>query len=346
MQQVSLVNSLPNFSGSKEENFKFFIEQIENLADLEQWDNHRKFVVLKLHCKDQALKFIANDPVASKINNFDQLKQSLDKKFSKTVSFAEKQQNLSSICQKQTQTVKNLAEQIEKAANDYLNIDENADANMLDLAQKLKLNKFLEALRSDIRIEVKKQNPQSFESAIETAVNIENAFKDPEVNVNNTMSFEISTLLDSHVQTNAKIQELSDKIQDLAISKTVNNVTGFSSGQDKEIESEYKDEIVNFCLICGKPHLTIQCWYFPEIRNLMQNSQNLQFSQNRVNKRYRNSENFRGNFSRGNSRGNFRGNSRGNSRGNARGNFRGNSRGNFRGNSSRGRFRDQNSSQE
>lgn len=78
MQQVSLANSLPDLSGSKEENFKFFIEQIENLADLEQWDNRRKFVVLQLHCKDHALNFIANDPVASKINDFDQLKQSLD----------------------------------------------------------------------------------------------------------------------------------------------------------------------------------------------------------------------------------------------------------------------------
>lgn len=108
------------------------------------------------------------------------------------------------------------------------------------------MNKFLEALHCDIRIEVKKQNPQRFESAIETAVNIENAFKDPDVNVTNTMSFEISTLLDSHAQTNAKIQELSDKIQDLTISKIVNNVTSFTSGQNKEFESDSKDEVVKF----------------------------------------------------------------------------------------------------
>lgn len=133
---------------------------------MEQWDNHRKLVVLKLHCKDQALGLIANDPVSSKINDFDQLKDSLGKKFSKTISFARKQQHFPSIYQKQLQIVKNLAEQIQNAANAYLSIDQNAVVNILDLGQKLKLNKFLEVHCSDIRIEVKMLNPQNFESDI------------------------------------------------------------------------------------------------------------------------------------------------------------------------------------
>lgn len=97
------------------------------------------------------------------VNNFQQLKGILVKKFSKTISFSEKQQNFSSIVQKQSQSVRDLAEQEENSANAYLNINEDADANILELCQKLKLNKFLEAFRSDIRIEVKKLNPQNFE---------------------------------------------------------------------------------------------------------------------------------------------------------------------------------------
>lgn len=70
IQQVSLVNSLPNFSGNENEIFNFFIEQRVNVVDLEQWDNLRKLVVLKLNGKDEARNFIANDPAACKINDF------------------------------------------------------------------------------------------------------------------------------------------------------------------------------------------------------------------------------------------------------------------------------------
>lgn len=44
------------------------------MGNLEHWDNNRKLVVLKLNYKDQALNFRANDPIASKINDSDQLK--------------------------------------------------------------------------------------------------------------------------------------------------------------------------------------------------------------------------------------------------------------------------------
>lgn len=70
VQQVSFVNSLPNFSGKENENFNFFIEQRVNVDDLEQWDNLRKSVVLKLNGKDDVRNFISNDPVACKINDF------------------------------------------------------------------------------------------------------------------------------------------------------------------------------------------------------------------------------------------------------------------------------------
>lgn len=104
MQQVSLLHSQPNFSGKKDEIFNFFFIELENLGNLEHWDNNRKLVVLKLNCKDQALNFIVNDPIAWKINDFDQLKDLLAKKFTKTTSFAEKQQNFLVISQKQSQT--------------------------------------------------------------------------------------------------------------------------------------------------------------------------------------------------------------------------------------------------
>lgn len=58
IQQLSLADSLPSFSGKENLNLIFyFIEQLEKLCNLVQWDNARKFVVLKLNCKYQVINF-------------------------------------------------------------------------------------------------------------------------------------------------------------------------------------------------------------------------------------------------------------------------------------------------
>ena len=111
---------------------------------------------LKLNLKDKALKFLINDPVASKSVTFNALKEILKKKFTVIKPFSEIQKIFSCINHKQGQSVQNLADSIDKAANEFLQINEHADANQLELGDKIKLNKFLEVLLPDIKIDVKK----------------------------------------------------------------------------------------------------------------------------------------------------------------------------------------------
>ena len=77
-----------------------------------------------------------------------------------------------------------------------MEINKRADANQLELGNKIKLNKFLELLRPDI----KKNDPKTFADIIKIAINIENALSDPEVQVNDYFTFEINMLVNNQLQ--------------------------------------------------------------------------------------------------------------------------------------------------
>lgn len=207
----------------------------------------------------------------------------LNVKFQKSKSFNEKLQDFSQISHKQSQNVTNLASEIDLAANAYLNIDENSDANLLDLGDKIKLNKFIDILRSDIRIEVKKQNPQTFNAAKNIAINIENALKDPEFNANPISISDVNTLINSQIQTNEKIEQLNLQLSKLSCEKTVNHVNLDTPTNSQPNQS---NEFVDRCLICGKSHLTINCWHFPAVKKFSNNFGNKN-NFNRVNKNFR-----------------------------------------------------------
>jgi hypothetical protein len=286
IMDISLANSLSKFHGKSDENLDFFLQQIEDVASLEKWSESKKFLILKLNLKDDALKFVANDPVASKATSFPILKNLLRKKFIKTKSFAEVQHTFSNISHKPGQSVKQLAEEISQAAEQFMGIDENATQEMTTLCEKFKLNKLIEVVRSDIKFELKKSNPKKFNSAIQYACNIENALADCEYNVNNnTLSNEFNMLVNSQMLTNQKIEELSQKLQELTINKP----------QDVK-ENKREEDQKPRCLICDKAHLTINCWHFPAFKNLKNDREG---QENRENKRYRPYEN-RGNWGRNN----------------------------------------------
>lgn len=288
--EMSLANNLPTFSGAEGENVEFFLKQINDVSALEKWSDTKKLLLIRLNCKEKALDFISNDPLASQASSAVSLQDQLRQKFIKKQTFAELQTNFSNIAQKPSQSVKQLAENIDQAANKYLNINNSADQQIRDLGEKIKLSKFFEALRNDIRIEVKKQNPKSFSQAIELATNIENALNDPLCQVNNTSSIEINTLIQSQIETNKRIMEISNQINEIKNpNREINNIV-----RNEQIANPPKEDIK--CLICGKPHLTIKCWHFPGIKKAQTT-----YKQNKSN--YQQNQNFRKDFRRG---GNYR----------------------------------------
>ncbi|GBO21867.1 hypothetical protein AVEN_157174-1, partial [Araneus ventricosus] len=84
-----------------------------------------------------------------------------------------------------------LAEQVSSTTEKFSNPNNSEEENIVNLTEKLKLSKFIEALRSDIRVEVKKLGPKTFKSAVAIGKNIDNALSDDggELNVTETLFF-------------------------------------------------------------------------------------------------------------------------------------------------------------
>lgn len=283
----SLISAISPFNGEKSENISHFLENIHEIADIEQWDEKRKFLILKLNLQGRAKEFLNNDPKAKNSKTFDELQTLLLKKFKHSKSFAEIQHEYSKVSQLPNQTVRDLANKIHTQVHEYMNLDEESNDQLEKFAEKLRLTKFIDALRTDIRVELKKSNPKTFDEAIEIAQNIEQAFSDPSYMAHNIAgSIEKESIIKSNLQTQEAIQELANKIDNITSTQQVNNVISRldlpSTSTSENHGMQTRPRL--FCLVCGKGHLTLDCWHLPKIQN----------SQNNFNRENRG--NYRGSF--------------------------------------------------
>lgn len=257
MSDSSLMNVLPNFNGNEGECIKFFLDQFNAVANLENWNNTKKLIILKNKLSGKALEFLINDAKASVENNPKSLEELLVKKFRKSESFASRQENFFKISQKASSTVKEIAEEIENAANKFIPESDSETLAITQMRENLKLTKFIDALRPDIRCELKKLGPSNFEKATEMAKNIEKALNDPD-NFNSNLivqNCQINTLLQQQLADKLKIERLENQLKELANVQPINNI------QQQPSTSGTNNKV--FCHICGKSHLTTKCWKFP-----------------------------------------------------------------------------------
>ncbi|GBM33314.1 Transposon Tf2-6 polyprotein [Araneus ventricosus] len=253
----SLVSSLTPFKGGNE-NFDFFIKQFE-IARLEKWGEAKKILVLKLNLKDEALKFLVSNPKFEEIDNFDSLVKKLEEKFCKKPNFEEAQRQFNNLKQKVSQSISDLAEQVSSTTDKFSNPNNSEEENIINLTEKLKLSKFIEALRPDIRVEVKKLGPKNFKSAVAIAKNIDNALSDDGAEINVTDSG-INQILSQQLSTNKQILELSEKVNAISSQNLcVNSWTEAPATNSNNDQSNQQSP----CQICGKlNHKANNCFHY------------------------------------------------------------------------------------
>ncbi|GBN45544.1 hypothetical protein AVEN_95834-1 [Araneus ventricosus] len=212
------------------------------------------------HPRDNALKFLIGDPIASKENDFDNLAELLIKTFEKKQSFQEIHRQFSAISQKQNQSVKDLANEASMVADKYVTV-ENTNQNCdLILKENLKLTKFLEALKPDISLEVKKFGPKDLKSALAHAINIESALEQScDNSTNNISSVDIHNILKENLIKDQLIADLSKKINNLTRGNVINNIKRDTTSASHEGDTQNKIT----CHICSEPHWTTDSWYYP-----------------------------------------------------------------------------------
>lgn len=157
---LSLASAIPTFSGNPEENVEFFIQQIKEVAQLEDWPENKKLLILKLNVRENAQKFILESPLFANAN-FENASRLLTEKFKKPENFQTIQADFNSIQQMPNQSISNLIEIINNKAKFLSKIDDNTPASV-QFIDSIKLNKFLESVKSDIKIEILKFGPTNF----------------------------------------------------------------------------------------------------------------------------------------------------------------------------------------
>ncbi|GBM41998.1 Retrovirus-related Pol polyprotein from transposon 17.6 [Araneus ventricosus] len=254
----SLISFLTPFKGGNE-NFDFFIKQFNNIAKLEKWGEAKKILLLKLNLKEQALKFLVSNPKIEDIDDFDSLVKKLKEKFCKKPNFEEAQRQFNNLKQTVSQSISDLAELVSSTTDKFSNPNNSEEENVVSLTEKLKLSKFIEALRSDIRVEVKKLGPKTFKSAVAIAKNIDNALSDDGEEINVTDSG-INQILSQQLSTNKQILELSEKVNAISSQNLcVNSLTEAPATNSNNVQSNLQSP----CQICGKlNHKANNCFHF------------------------------------------------------------------------------------
>ncbi|GBM13864.1 Transposon Tf2-9 polyprotein [Araneus ventricosus] len=254
----SLISSLTPFKGGNE-NFDFFIKQFIEIAKLEKWGEAKKILVLKLNLKDEALKFLVSNPKLEELEHFDSLVKKLEEKFCKKPNFEGAQSQFNNLKQKVSQSISDLAEQVSSTTDKFSNPNNSEEENIVNLTEKLKLSKFIEALRPDIRVEVKKLGPKNFKSAVAIAKNIDNALSDDGAELNVTDSG-INQILSQQLSTNKQILELSEKVNAISSQNLcVNSLTEAPASNSNNVQSYQQSP----CQICGKlNHKANNCFHY------------------------------------------------------------------------------------
>ncbi|GBM37309.1 Transposon Tf2-6 polyprotein [Araneus ventricosus] len=293
----SLISSLTPFKGGNE-NFDFFIKQFIEIAKLEKWGEAKKILVLKLNLKDEALKFLVSNPKLEEINHFDSLVKKLEEKFCKKPNFEEAQRQFNNLKQKVSQSISDLAEQVSSTTDKFSNPNNSEEENIINLTEKLKLSKFIEALRPDIRVEVKKLGPKNFKSAVAIAKNIDNALSDDGAEINVTDSG-INQILSQQLSTNKQILELSEKVNAISSQNLcVNSLTEAPATNSNNDQNNQQSP----CQICGKlNHKANNCFHYTRgnyYRGNVRANYNRTFRANNFHP-YRSRANQRSNYGRG-----------------------------------------------
>ncbi|GBL64788.1 Transposon Tf2-6 polyprotein, partial [Araneus ventricosus] len=268
------------------------------IAKIEKWGEAKKILVLKLNLKDEALKFLVSNPKLEELDHFDSLVKKLEEKFCKKPNFEEAQRQFNNLKQKVSQSISDLAEQVSSTTDKFSNPNNSEEENIVNLTEKLKLSKFIEALRPDIRVEVKKLGPKNFKSAVAIAKNIDNALSDDGAEINVTDSG-INQILSQQLSTNKQILELSEKVNAISSQNLcVNSLTEAPATNSNNVQSYQQSP----CQICGKlNHKANNCFHYTRgnyYRGNVRPNYNRTFRANNFHP-YRSRANQRSNYGRG-----------------------------------------------
>ena len=271
----SLLNLLPSFDGKKESNIQFYLQQFDELATQAKInEDNIKLIILKTKLTGSARDYLINSPDLQNTTNYADFKQKLLDKFQISYSLEKAQNTFMTIKQTPEQNISDFVTTFNNAASHYLTQtgnDKKPDAvNFLNL---IKFTRFLDSIRPDIALEVRKIGPKDFQEAVDIAKRIELALNSANAQSLNNMTHEnndkkfYETLIQlSNKETEDKINKMQEELNALKIQKQTNSTNN-------------AEKFCDICKLKGK-HDTNSCWFNLKNKKNNRQSKNMKSKQN------------------------------------------------------------------
>lgn len=209
---------LPHFSGEGED-VDFFLSQFDELTSFQNWDDRRKLIILKSRLKCKALTYLMENHALKEENDYLVFKNKLRCKFAKEMPFDEMQNRFFKLQQNPGQTIREYTENFERLFNMYKPKNSSQNEDVSHFFKNLNLNQFIQGLKEDIKFEVIKRAPKTFQEAFESAVNIERAYNEVQIcSVNNlkiSQQNDFEVLMNKQLETSMQLQQLTQKLEEL-----------------------------------------------------------------------------------------------------------------------------------
>lgn len=257
-KNTNLIGLVGNFDGEEDGNTcKFFFEQFDQIAEMAKWTNTEKVTILKSRFRGKALRFLITDENLTKARNYNELKHAFLEYFNEEINISNKQLQFNNIKQREGEPVRDLAQRIVIASNNYLGTSANSmNEETKIMLDKLRLAKFVNALEPPLQSDVLKANPDNFNEAIRIATNSQNALKTmATIKINNLMT-DTQGYLTRPTQERDDIETLRQEINHL---KT-------------ERFAQPSQQQNCFCHLCGETnsHYTAQCNVYRDLQGFRQ----------------------------------------------------------------------------
>lgn len=87
LQLNTLMAAIPTLHGKEGENVHFFIWNISDVCNIQNWNDENHILLFRLYCRYKALEYVASYPKISNVVNFDTFVRLFRTKFSREDNF-------------------------------------------------------------------------------------------------------------------------------------------------------------------------------------------------------------------------------------------------------------------
>lgn len=262
----NLLTVIAHYDGKKEGNIQYFIEEFDRAAAQTKFSPEVKLIILRSKFVGMARERLQTDSELNSETDYGKFKEKALQTFATKTTFGESHNDFSKIQQKPGESMSDYIVRFNLVAAKFFDISglsNKPDARKLfDL---MKLHRFLESIKPDIALEIRKRAIDKYKDATEIALTVEEAFlsvKFEELNAigtNATTEFCESLLRKNEQQAN-EISQLRSELEKL------------KSRPTEKLQNNPRNN-TKFCNICNlRNHDTDSCRYNVNNKRQYQNN--------------------------------------------------------------------------